>query len=84
MKNLQVDLWYPRLPENPSAIEIDLMDVRASDGIKISYDFERDGWVLSQPTKIMWGPNEEIDPAWKEVCFTPSWRFTENQLNEDN
>ena len=43
-----IDLWYPRLDENVKEIEIGLMDVRAADGILVSYDFERDGWVIKQ------------------------------------
>jgi hypothetical protein len=44
----QMLLSYPRSPGHASVIGLDLEDVRSSDGIRISYDFERDGWVIAQ------------------------------------
>ncbi len=68
---LVVDLWYPQQDGQPKYIDLGLVDVRASDGIRISYDFERDGWVIEQPRKQ--GQLEEYDPQWKEVSFVQSW-----------
>lgn len=44
---VEVDLHYPRVEGNDQAIEINLMDVRAADNIRVTYDHDRDGWVIS-------------------------------------
>lgn len=72
---LCVDLHYPRTEQEPKYIEVGLRDVRASDGIRISYDFARDGWVIEQAAycdktipSVVLGPFD-----WKEVAFVESW-----------
>lgn len=81
MKEKTIELKYPRLEGNVTHLAIDLMDVRASDGIRISYDFDRDGWVIEQPkfTMVDKGVDkngtklaEEI-VDWKESAFVQSW-----------
>jgi len=65
-----VDIWYPlRSPE--SCVEISLVDIRASDGIRVSYDFDRDGWVIKQPTTNVDGEQT----GWQEVAFAKSWQL---------
>jgi hypothetical protein len=39
---INISFFYPRLDEKIKEIEIGLEDVRASDGIKIYYDFDSD------------------------------------------
>lgn len=70
---LHIDIWYPRT--NPiKAIQIGLMDVRATDDIRIEYDFERDGWAIKQAHVFKWDANDEVrDPQWKEVAFIQAW-----------
>jgi len=72
---VQVDLYYPRSWENPyKNIQIGLVDVRASDDIRVSYDFVRDGWVIEQGTVFEWHPTDEVcDPCWVEVAFIKAW-----------
>ena len=72
---IQIRLEYPR--SRPiKYINIDLIDVRASDGIRISYDFDRDGWVIEQPTVLSWDGDDKIcDPKWREAAFIQSWQF---------
>lgn len=79
-----VDLWYPTF-RPIKYIEIGLMDVRASDGIRVSYDFDRDGWVIEQNAPTM----EPIDDTcsqqvdhWKEVAFCKSWALTPENFSE--
>jgi hypothetical protein len=76
-----VDLFYPRLEGHVTHIEIGLMDVRAADGIRVWYDFDRDGFVVEQP----WTEEIEITQPgatyrsfdtvehWQEVGFFQSW-----------
>lgn len=74
-----VRLWYPR-SENlartaaePQAIEIDLFDVRAASRIRITYDFDRDGYVITmKPTRELGGVMEETGD-WQEVAFVNAW-----------
>ena len=62
---IAVDLWYPRIEERYKSIRISLMDVRAANDILISYDFDRDGWVvisdLTDPRSVDEYTKEEWD-----------------------
>lgn len=59
------EFWYPRHGNNEH-LEIALVDIRSSDGIRVSYDFDRDGWKIEQPLD-----NDE----WAEVVLIPSWQL---------
>ena len=74
-ESLHVDLWYPRNDTSTvKSIVIGLMDVRAADGIRVSYDFERDGWKIEQASTFEWDAEDEIcDPDWQEVAFVKAW-----------
>jgi len=69
-----VEIEYPR---NPGAefdtVEVGLLDVRAADSIRVSYDFERDGWSIQQAryTKDDMGYIERV--GWEEVSFHKAW-----------
>lgn len=86
----RIDLFYPRADGNPSYVEVDLVSVRAADGIRISYDYERDGWVIEQASRFAWaheevGPDGEVDEDWQEVAFVQAWQreSCENPTTED-
>jgi hypothetical protein len=70
-----VDLEYPRNEGAIQYINVGLMDVRAADDIRISYDFERDGYKIEQAQKFEWQVGEEIDYQWKEAAFIRAWQF---------
>ena len=76
MKIKQVDLFYPR-GDVPSAIRIDLVDVRAADGILIEYDFSRDGWKISQNDGTF--DDDKDDWNWSEVAFLQSWSLYKDE-----
>lgn len=76
-----VNLWYPRCDENAKLIVIDLVDVRAADGIRVSYDFERDGWKIEQASRFSFGPDEPCDLGWVEVSFIQAWG---SRIDEDD
>ena len=72
-----VELIYPRLDGHPSYVEVDLEDVRATDPIRITYDFDRDGWAIQQAKtsevatdhpRVFQGVQD-----WHEVAFVKSW-----------
>lgn len=63
-------LWYPRLEKNPTSILVELFDVRAADNLIVSYDYERDGWVIAR------GLNPD-----REVAFIRSWEEFEEGNN---
>jgi hypothetical protein len=80
---IRADLWYPHT-EPVKHVEIGLVDVRASDGIRVTYDFERDGWVICQPTKLCWACDDENpDMGWKEVAFVKSWALEAEQAENE-
>ncbi len=72
---LHYDLWYPGIGGNPTHLQIGMMAVRATDGIRVSYDFGRDGWVIEQGGVWSWTEDdpEPHDEDWQEVAFVQSW-----------
>jgi hypothetical protein len=72
---LSTDFWYPRNPGHATHLVLGLVDVRAADSIRISYDFDRDGWLIEQAQKFEWGDEDDgsCDPMWKEVAFVKAW-----------
>jgi hypothetical protein len=72
----RIDWTYPDIYNSKDYLYIDLIHTRASDGIRIRYDSERDGWVIEQPSVLSWDANDkECDPKWKEAAFILSWQF---------
>lgn len=74
---------YPRIDEKINAIQVGLSDVRASDGIRIRYDFDRDGYVIAQPftkDKDMGTYTKQVT-HWKETAFVQSWAL--EHLSDD-
>lgn len=70
---LSVELMYPRNNE-VRKVQIDLCDVRASDGILVEYDFERDGWSIKQASTFGWAADDKVmDSDWQEVAFIQAW-----------
>lgn len=73
---VHIDIEYPR---NDTAlvreIVVGLVDVRAADDIRITYDFERDGWAIWQATKFEWADDDPNigDPCWVESAFVRAW-----------
>jgi hypothetical protein len=77
---LNVDIWYPlRDGEEPGpdrdkirTVEVGLLDVRAADSIRITYDFARDGWRIEQAKN--WSEDQSEKPLeWVEVSFIRAW-----------
>jgi hypothetical protein len=67
------------LDERPNVVEIGLMDVRAADSIQVSYDFDRDGWVIKQASKFEWTADELMDDGWTEVAFVQAWALEKRE-----
>lgn len=81
---ISVEPTYPNISTcGVKFIEVDQESVRASDGIRLHYDYNRDGWVIEQPTKLSWA-KEPFDRGWKEVAFVESWALSEEQEAWDN
>src|SRR6056297_2959422 len=77
---------YPRNNNKIKHLRVGIMDVRASDGIRISYDFERDGYVIEQPKYSEWESEEDYDErgyGWTEVAFIQSWALSEDIKTND-
>lgn len=70
-----VDIWYPQSDDGrPKFLTVGLMDVRAADSIRISYDFDRDGWKVEQASIFEWEADDPVcDPDWQEVAFIAAW-----------
>jgi len=74
-KAIHINFWYPNIENQIKEIKLGLAHVRASDGIKIHYDFERDGYVVMQPFTIEEDKGSYIDCVehWEETGFFKSW-----------
>ena len=75
-----VDLWYPR-SRGIGFVEVGLVDVRAADSVRLSYDFDRDGWRIEQREGIDRGGCIE-DGDWVEVAFLRAWALTRDEPGE--
>lgn len=78
---LSVEHTYPNInPNGVKYFEINQESVRATDGIRLHYDYDRDGWVIEQPTKLSWlYKDDACDMGWKEVAFIQSWALETEQ-----
>ncbi len=77
------ELFYPRTSKDAKdkAVQVALFDVRAADDLRVTYDFDRDGWVIWQASVFKWvSEDEECDPKWKEAAFCRAWQFEEEKL----
>lgn len=78
-----LDIWYPDQRE-VKFIEVGLMAVRATDSIRISYNFERNGWIIEQASRFGWNCDDDIcDRDWQEVSFVGSWARAETDEQEN-
>lgn len=69
-----VDLWYPDAQGEPTVVEIQLVHVRAARDIRVQYDFDRDGYVVSAPDTDGYDPYVDArDERYVEVAFVPAW-----------
>jgi hypothetical protein len=82
---LNVEFWYPRNEDEPiKFIEVGLTEVRAADNIRISYDFDRDGWKIEQASTFSWLGNDPVcDQDWQEVAFVQAWGRQKKQPWEE-
>lgn len=81
---LSVELTYPPWTDADNKndqcryVEVNQEATRASDGVRLHYDYERDGFVVEQPRpRLKKIGNREYEHAedWIEVAFLESWRF---------
>ena len=75
-----VDLYYPRSQgDRARFVEVGLSDVRAADTVRISYDFDRDGWRIEQASVFEWSIDDKVcDSGWIEVAFVKAWAKEKN------
>lgn len=81
---VEIDFWYPNQEESQPEVTIGLTHVRAADNIRVSYDFERDGWVIEQMSnREAWDSGDPYcDPCWREAAFCPAWQFMESEEDD--
>lgn len=72
-RSFHIELEYPRLDSNVQEVTVGLTDVRAADTIRITYDFERDGWRLGMDRTVEDGPIMRVTEENAEVAFIPAW-----------
>ena len=73
------EFLYPR-NNQIKFIEVGMCDVRTTDNIRISFDFERSGWKIEQSYINEIQMKDYIDASqniWEEVGFFPNWNLEE-------
>lgn len=85
--DLQVTLTYPAWKDADIEqdqcryVTVNQEAVRASNGVRLHYDYERDGFVVEQPQPrlVYVGNNSYEEPEdWVEVAFLKSWKFNKH------
>ena len=77
---LQVELIYPphtsRKDDSGKCkyVCVNQESARATDGVRLWYDYNRDGWVIEQASTFQWADDDKVlDHDWREVAFVKSW-----------
>jgi hypothetical protein len=87
-----VTLTYPprtetENPEQARHVVVNQESVRASDGVRLHYDYERDGFVVEQNrlTLRKVGPDsyDSVD-NWTEVGFFASWALGDHEPTDED
>lgn len=64
---LSVALWYPGIASSKiQHIQVELIHVRAADPIRITFNFERDGYVIE---RCILDGEEDSNYRYEEVAF---------------
>jgi hypothetical protein len=81
---LHVELTYPPWTDADNKngqcryVCVDQEATRASDGVRLHYDYQRDGFVVEQPKfslKKTGADSYDTITSWIEVGFFQSWKF---------
>ena len=82
---IYASLWYPRNSGDGiiRSINVGLYDVRAAGPILITYDFKRDGYVITQEVFIDHETWLEETGEFVETAFVPAW-ITREEMKEHN
>jgi hypothetical protein len=81
-----IELIYPEIyTKEKTTLEVSMCHTRAADSVRISYDSDRDGWVIEQASIFSWDKDDSIcDPDWQEVSFIQAWgRAKEGTFDDD-
>jgi hypothetical protein len=74
---IDVELLYPRCgpeDERVDTVEVGLSDVRSTDSVRVTFDYDRNGWSILQASIFEWEADDtEHDADWQEVAFVPAW-----------
>lgn len=85
---LHVTLTYPPYTDAANKGQVrhvvfDQESVRATDGIRISFDFARNGYKIEQASIFSWECDDPVcDPDWQEVAFVEAWARDAPEMEE--
>lgn len=82
-KEVHVTLNYPNIAAETECVYVvvDQSSLRASDGLRLHYDYERDGFVIEQASTFSWDADDEVcDHDWQEVSFVKSWEREKEEV----
>jgi hypothetical protein len=72
---IRVELIFTQVSDAfPRYVEIDIESVRSADSVRVSYDYDRDGWSVEQARFFSWAADDKVrDAGWTEVAFVRAW-----------
>jgi hypothetical protein len=79
-RSVDVELWYPQRDgaKSRESIRVGMCDVRATGGFEARYDFDRDGWSITQDLKRDDGSSMETIAKDQEVAFVEAFHEVED------
>ena len=79
-----ISISYPEIYKpDRTTVELDICHVRAAENIRVSYESDRDGWVIERPDMPNYNAETADEMPWIEVAFVQSWIY-EDENSENN
>lgn len=71
----RVDLWHSH--DGSASVRVGIIEIRRANDLVITYDFDRDGYVVSMERTIDRGTYMEETGIFDEKAFIPAWNEVE-------
>lgn len=83
---VEVELWYPQRDGDKSreSIRVGMCDVRANGGFEARYDFDRDGWSITQDLERDEGSSMATIAEDQEVAFIEAFNEVDDDDGDDD
>lgn len=80
---VSIELWYPRTGFGTAKyMKVGLVDVRSAGDLRISFDFDRNEWIIEQQLATDTGTGIIEEHGWRETASLPAWQMTEDEYGD--